>query len=85
MVVKGRITHSAISDVDQESVVYRSGVEFIEPSERVRQIELAYRLALGRAPSERERTIAEQYLASGHEFEGLAHVLLNTNEFAYLR
>jgi hypothetical protein len=35
VVVKGRITHCAISDVDQESIVYRSGVEFIEPSERV--------------------------------------------------
>jgi PilZ domain len=35
VVVKGRVTHCAISDVDQELVVYRSGVEFVEPSERV--------------------------------------------------
>ena len=35
VVVKGRVTHCAISDVDQELVVYRSGVEFIEPSEPV--------------------------------------------------
>jgi hypothetical protein len=35
VVVKGRIVHSSISDVDQEVVVYRSGVEFIEPAERV--------------------------------------------------
>lgn len=35
IVVKGRVIHCAISDVDQELVVYRSGVEFIEPSERV--------------------------------------------------
>jgi hypothetical protein len=32
VVVKGRIAHSRISDVDQEVVVYRSGIEFIEPS-----------------------------------------------------
>ena len=35
LVVKGRVAHCRISDVDQELVTYRSGVEFIEPSERV--------------------------------------------------
>jgi hypothetical protein len=33
VVVKGRIAHSRISD--QDIITYRSGVEFIEPSERV--------------------------------------------------
>ena len=35
LVVKGRIAHSRISDVDQDVITYRSGVEFIELSERV--------------------------------------------------
>ena len=35
IVVKGRVAHSRISDVDQDIVTYRSGIEFIEPSERV--------------------------------------------------
>ena len=35
IVVKGRIVHCSISDVEQELVLYRSGIEFIEPSERV--------------------------------------------------
>jgi hypothetical protein len=35
VVVKGRVVHCSISDVDQEQVVYRSGIEFIEPSDRV--------------------------------------------------
>jgi hypothetical protein len=35
IVVKGRVAHSTISDVEQEGVVYRSGIQFIEPSERV--------------------------------------------------
>ena len=35
IVVKGRIAHSRISDVDQDIITYRSGVEFIELSERV--------------------------------------------------
>jgi hypothetical protein len=35
VVVKGRVVHSRISDVDQDIVTYRTGVEFIEPSERI--------------------------------------------------
>lgn len=35
VVVKGRVVHSHISDVDQDIVMYRSGMEFIEPPERV--------------------------------------------------
>ena len=35
VVVKGRVAHCHISDVDQELVTYRSGVEFVEPSERI--------------------------------------------------
>ncbi len=35
VVVKGRVVHSRISDVDQDVVLYRSGIEFVEPSPRV--------------------------------------------------
>jgi hypothetical protein len=35
IVVKGRVAHCRISDVDQDVVTYRSGVEFVEPSDRV--------------------------------------------------
>ena len=35
VVVKGRVVHCSISDVDQELITYRSGIEFIEPSERI--------------------------------------------------
>jgi hypothetical protein len=55
------------------------------PNDPAGQIDLAYRLAVSRSPTEREREIARGYLANGHDLEGLAHVLLNTNEFAYLR
>lgn len=37
VVLKGRVVHCRISDVDQEIVHYRSGVEFIEPSDPVRE------------------------------------------------
>jgi hypothetical protein len=32
VVVKGRVAHCRISDVDQNGVVYRAGVEFVEPA-----------------------------------------------------
>lgn len=32
IVVKGRVAHSHVSDMDQELVTYHSGLEFIEPS-----------------------------------------------------
>jgi len=37
VVLKGRVVHSRISDVEQEIVTYRSGIEFVEPSDRVRE------------------------------------------------
>src|SRR5579864_6486067 len=38
IVLKGRVAHCSISDVDQEQVTYRSGVEFIEPTDRVHEV-----------------------------------------------
>lgn len=35
VVVKGRIAHSRISDFDQDLVLYRTGVEFVELSAHV--------------------------------------------------
>ena len=35
VIVKGRVAHCSISDVDQENVTYTSGIEFVEPSDRV--------------------------------------------------
>ena len=35
IVVKGRVVHCSITDVDQDVVVYTSGVEFIDAPERV--------------------------------------------------
>jgi len=35
VIVKGRVVHCSISDVEEGAVLYRSGLEFTEPSERV--------------------------------------------------
>jgi hypothetical protein len=42
VVVKGRVAHCRITDVDQDIVMYRSGMEFIEPSERVQDVILDF-------------------------------------------
>src|SRR5437762_10112643 len=38
VVVKGRVAHCTITDVDQELVLYRSGIEFIEANEHVADV-----------------------------------------------
>ena len=38
VVVKGRIAHCSITDVEQEVVTYRSGIEFVELSDRVYEV-----------------------------------------------
>lgn len=35
LVVKGRVVHCSVTDLEQEQVVYRAGLEFVEPAERV--------------------------------------------------
>jgi hypothetical protein len=35
IVVKARVSYCSISDVEEQGVLYRSGIEFIEPSDRV--------------------------------------------------
>ncbi len=38
VIVKGRVAHCHISDVDQELVLYRSGIDFVEVSQRVSEV-----------------------------------------------
>lgn len=38
VVVKGRVVHCSIADMDREFVSYRSGLEFIQPSAGVRDV-----------------------------------------------
>ena len=35
VIVKGRVVHCSISDVEQETVFYRCGIEFVQLSDRV--------------------------------------------------
>jgi len=38
IVVKGRVAHCTITDVEQEGVRYLSGIEFVEPSEAASEV-----------------------------------------------
>lgn len=42
LVVKGRVTHCSIIDVDQELVRYRSGIQFVNAPERVTSVIVAF-------------------------------------------
>lgn len=35
VVVKGRVAHARVSQVEHEQAVYKSGIEFVEPSPQV--------------------------------------------------
>jgi hypothetical protein len=54
------------------------------PGNLDQQIELAYRIALTRSPTNEEKVIAKA-LAVEQSLVDLAHVMLNLNEFLYLR
>ena len=36
IIVKGRVAHARVTGVDLQQLIYESGIEFVEPSERVR-------------------------------------------------
>jgi hypothetical protein len=42
VVLKGRIVHCFVGEVRNDATVYRSGIEFVEPSEPVRQAIAAF-------------------------------------------
>jgi hypothetical protein len=46
LVVKGRVAHCSISDVDQDVVTYRAGIEFVDVSERIASVVADFLLAV---------------------------------------
>jgi hypothetical protein len=79
----------ALMLLNDEFVIRQAGlfaqrVQEAEPKDAVRQIDLAYRLALGRPPDAKERSLAEKFVAQ-RGLAGFTHVLLNLNEFVYQR
>jgi hypothetical protein len=54
------------------------------PNNPEKQIDLAYRIALGRQPAADELRIGREFLAK-QQLVDFTHVLLNLNEFLYIR
>jgi len=54
------------------------------PGDRLKQIELAYRIALARASTPDEQRLAEDFLKD-HALADFTNVMLNLNEFLYMR
>jgi hypothetical protein len=53
IVLKGRVAHCRVGDVEQEIVTYRSGIEFINPTDRIREVikDFLEAIKAGRRPS----------------------------------
>ena len=64
--------------------LFAARLERAAPGDRERQVALAYRLALTRPPTAAEAAVAGK-LAAEQGLVDLAHVMLNLNEFLYLR
>jgi hypothetical protein len=68
----------------RQAQLFANRLEEAAPADPQKQVELGYRLALSRPPEERERQLALEFLER-HQLADFAHVLLNLNEFLYVR
>jgi hypothetical protein len=68
----------------KQAQLFANRLEEAAPGDRFKQIELAYRVAVARAPTDVEKQIAENFL-KGHALADLTNVMLNLNEFLYMR
>ena len=67
-----------------QAQLFADRLEREAPATNEGRIDLAYRIALSRPPTETEAEIAKELVRSGSLID-LAHVMLNLNEFLYLR
>jgi hypothetical protein len=67
-----------------QAALFAERLENEAPNDLDTQIDLAYQIALSRSPSAEETTIARSLVAEG-ALSDLTNVILNLNEFLYLR
>ena len=70
--------------VVRQAQLFANRLEEAAPGDPQKQVELGYRLAVSRPPDSEERKLALDFLAA-HKLADFAHVLLNLNEFLYVR
>jgi hypothetical protein len=68
----------------KQAKLFADRVKEAAPNDPAKQIDLAYRLALTRPPDEKEFAVASDFLKK-QSLVDFTHVLLNLNEFLYVR
>ncbi len=68
----------------RQAQLFANRLEEAAPGDLQKQVELGYRLALSRPPESEERKLALEFLVR-HKLADFAHVLMNLNEFLYVR
>jgi hypothetical protein len=68
----------------RQSKLFADRVTEAAPNDPAKQIDLAYRIALSRAPEEKELALGVEFLKK-RSLADLTHVMLNLNEFLYVR
>jgi hypothetical protein len=68
----------------KQAQLFASRLEEAAPGDRSKQIDLAYQIALARAPRAEEKRLAADFLKD-HPMIDLTNVMLNLNEFLYVR
>ena len=68
----------------RQATLFAERLEHAAPRDLDGQIDVAYRIALTRSPTAEEAQVAKELVAE-QALVDLTHVLLNLNEFLYLR
>jgi hypothetical protein len=68
----------------QQAELFARRLEETAPGDRTRQIERAYEIALSRPPMPEEKRLAEEFVKK-HSLTDFTDVMLNLNEFLYIR
>ncbi len=68
----------------KQAELFARRVEESAPGDRAKQIEAAYQIALSRAPRADEKRLADEFLRD-HSLVDFTDVILNLNEFLYVR
>jgi hypothetical protein len=68
----------------RQAKLFAERVQEAAPGDPAKQVDLAYRIALSRSPRAEEAKLASAFL-NKHTLADFTHVLLNLNEFLYVR
>lgn len=68
----------------KQAQLFASRLEEAAPGDRAKQVDLAYQIAIARAPQPEEKRLAADFLKD-HSLADFTDVMLNLNEFLYVR